>query len=73
MALTKYDFKKFAFYNFFASIVFVCVIGFSAYYASESIIAFFNLIKANPWIAPIALIAIATIVWFGMEKMTRRK
>jgi hypothetical protein len=49
------------------------VIGFSAYYASESIIAFFNLIKANPWIAPIALIAIATIVWFGMEKMTRRK
>jgi membrane protein DedA with SNARE-associated domain len=73
MALAKYDFKKFVFYNFFASIVFVCAIGFSAYYASESIIAFFNLIKTNPWIAPITLIVMVAIVWFGMEKMTRRK
>jgi len=73
MALAKYNFKKFVFYNFFASIVFVCVIGFSAYYASESIIAFFELIKSKPWIAPLFLISIGAIVWFGMEKMTKKR
>jgi len=73
MALAKYDFKKFVFYNFFASIVFVCVIGFSAYYASESIIALFDLVKSKPWIAPLFLVSIVALAWFGMEKMTRKR
>jgi len=55
MSLAKYDFKKFIFYNIFASIVFVGVIGMSSYYASESIIAFFNNFKERPWIVPILL------------------
>jgi membrane protein DedA with SNARE-associated domain len=55
MSLAKYDFKKFVFYNIFASIVFVTVIGMSSYYASESIIALFNNIKERPWIMPIIL------------------
>jgi len=55
MSLAKYDFKKFIFYNIFASIIFVGVIGMSSYYASESIIALFNNIKERPWIMPIIL------------------
>jgi len=73
MALAKYDFKKFAFYNVFASIVFVLTIGLSAYYASESIIVMFNYIKVNPWIAPVILFSIIGVVWFLMEKMTKKK
>jgi hypothetical protein len=51
----------------------VSVIGLSAYYASESIIAFFNVVKARPWLAPVVLLSIVGVVWFGMEKMTKRK
>ncbi|MBD3790244.1 MAG: DedA family protein [Campylobacterales bacterium] len=73
MALSKYDFKKFAFYNFFASIVFVLVIGLGSYFSGELFIAFFNAIKSNPWIMPIILFTIIGTVWFVMENMTRKK
>jgi membrane protein DedA with SNARE-associated domain len=73
MALAKYDFKKFAFFNIFASIVFVLAIGLSSYYASESIIAFFSVIKEHPWIAPVVLFSIIGLIWFGMERMTKKK
>jgi len=73
MALAKYDFKKFAFYNVFASIVFVLTIGLSAYYSSEAIIAMFEYIKINPWIAPVILFTIIGTVWFVMENMTKKK
>ncbi|KIM08463.1 MAG: membrane protein [Sulfurovum sp. PC08-66] len=55
MSLSKYDFKKFVFYNIFASIFFVLVIGMSSYYTSESIIALFDKFKDRPWIVPILL------------------
>ncbi|HEY9190497.1 MAG TPA: DedA family protein [Sulfurovum sp.] len=73
MALAKYDFRKFAFYNVFASILFVLTIGLSAYYSSEAIIAVFAYIKINPWIAPVILFSIIGAVWFMMENMTRKK
>jgi len=73
MALSKYDFKKFGFYNIFASIVFVLTIGLSAYYSSEAIIAMFGYIKENPWIAPVILFSIVGGVWLLMEKMTRKR
>lgn len=73
MALAKYDFRKFAFYNVFASIVFVLTIGLTAYYSSEAIIAMFAYIKINPWIAPVILFSIIGIVWLVMENMTKKK
>ncbi len=73
MALAKYDFKKFAFYNIFASIVFVLTIGLTAYYSSEAIIAMFAYIKINPWIAPLILFSIIGVVWFVMENMTKKR
>ncbi len=72
MALSKYDFKKFGFYNFFASIIFVLAIGLSAYYSSEAMIAFFGVIEEKPWIAPLVLFIILGSVWFGMEKLTKK-
>ena len=73
MALAKYDFKKFVFYNIFASIVFVTVIGLSAYFASESIIAFFGYVKDNPWIAPLIVFTIIGAIWFFLENATKKK
>lgn len=73
MALSKYDFKKFGFYNIFASIVFVLTIGLSAYHSSGFIISVFGYIKINPWIAPVILFSIIATVWFVMENMTKKK
>ena len=73
MALSKYDFGKFGFYNIFASIVFVMTIGLSAYYSSEAIIGIFGYIKVNPWIAPLILFTIIGGAWFIMENMTKKK
>ena len=73
MALSKYDFRKFGFYNVFSSIVFVLTIGLSAYYSSEVIIGIFGYIKVNPWIAPLILFTIIGSIWFLMENMTKKK
>jgi len=73
MALSKYDFKKFGFYNIFASAIFVLTIGLSAYYSSEAIISMFEYIKEKPWIAPVMLFSIVGGVWLLMEKMTKKR
>jgi len=72
MALSKFDFKKFVFFNFFATIVFILTIGLSAYYASESIIAFFSMIQKRPWIAPVAMFAVLGALWYVMTHFTKK-
>ena len=72
MALSHYDFKKFAFFNFFASIVFVSTIGLLSYYFSDAIIAAFNYLKAKPYLAPVALVVIAAIIWQYLKAVERK-
>lgn len=73
MSLAKYDFKKFVFYNIFASIVFVAVIGMSSYYASESIIALFDNIKERPWIMPVILFSFVGGAIFIIKQILNRR
>lgn len=73
MALSKYDFRKFIFFNVFASIVFILTIGLSAYFASESIISFFSLIQERPYIAPLLMFSILGSVWYLMTHMTKKR
>ncbi len=73
MALSKFDFKKFIFFNIFATVIFILTIGLSAYYASETIIALFTYIQAKPWIAPLAMVTVLGTLWFVVSRMTKRK
>jgi len=73
MALSKFDFKKFVFFNIFASIIFILTIGLSAYFASESIIAFFSLIQEKPWIAPLAMFTFLGILWYVLTYATKKR
>ncbi|MCB4745629.1 MAG: DedA family protein [Sulfurovum sp.] len=68
MALAKYDFKKFIFFNLFASVFFVCVIGLSAYFASETIIAFFSTMQERLWMVPIIMVLVLGSIWFILKK-----
>lgn len=73
MALSKFDFKKFIFFNIFATILFILTIGLSAYYASETIIAFFAVIQSKPWIAPLVLFSVLGLLWYGMTHFTKKR
>ena len=73
MALSRYDFKKFGFYNVFASIFFVTVIMLSAFYAGETIKGLFEAFKAYPWVPFVVLAAIIAAIWYGMEHFTKKR
>jgi membrane protein DedA with SNARE-associated domain len=73
MALSRYDFRKFGFYNVFASIFFIVVIMLSAFYAGESIKNLFEYFKEYPWVPFAVLFSVIGLLWFGMERLTRRK
>lgn len=71
MALSKYDFKKFIFFNFFASIVFVATIGVASYYSSDAIITIFNYIKHKPYIAPAILLFVGGLTWYYLQRIEK--
>jgi membrane protein DedA with SNARE-associated domain len=73
MALSRYDFKKFGFYNIFASIFFVLVIMLSAFYAGGTIQALFESFKAYPWVPFVVVFSLLGAIWYGMEHLTRKK
>ena len=73
MALSKYDFKKFGFYNIFASILFVSVVMISSYYAGESFRHLLVLFKGKNWILMVILLSLVGAGWFWMERVTNKK
>ena len=74
MALSRYDFKKFGFYNVFASIIFVSSIMFASYYSTEKIRGFLDVINVYPWWVFAGILGIVlTGIWYGMEHLTKRK
>ncbi len=73
MAISRYDFKKFGFYNVFASVFFVTVIMLSAFYAGETIKHLFEYFKAYSWLPFVVLFAVVGLIWVGMERLTKRK
>ena len=73
MALSRYDFKKFAFYNLFASPFFVTTIMLSAFYAGETIKALFEYFKEYPWLPFLVLFFILGAIWYAMEHFTKRR
>ncbi len=73
MAISRYDFKKFGFYNVFASVFFVCVIMISAFSAGESIKQLFEYFKEYPWVPFVILFGILATAWYGMNNLIKRK
>ncbi len=73
MALSRYDFKKFGFYNIFASIFFVSVIMLGSFYTGESIKVLFESFKAYPWVPFLVLFMIIATGWYAMEYFTKKR
>ncbi|MCK4442829.1 MAG: DedA family protein [Sulfurovaceae bacterium] len=73
MALSRYDFKKFGFYNIFASIFFVVVIMLVSFYAGGTIEAIFESFKSYPWVPFVVLFSIIAFIWYGMEYLIKKR
>ena len=73
MALSRYDFKKFGLYNLLASPFFVVTIMLSSFYAGETIKGLFEAFTEYPWVPFLFLFALVGLLWFAMERLTKRK
>jgi len=73
MALSRYDFKKFGFYNALASPFFVLVIMLSSYYAGDSIKSLFESFKEYPWVPFVVLASLLATMWYSMVHFTKRR
>jgi membrane protein DedA with SNARE-associated domain len=73
IAMTKYDFKKFAILNVFAAAIWALAFGLSSYYFGAALKTFAIYISENKWLAPVILLAVGGSLWLYMEKATRKK
>lgn len=73
IGITKYDFKKFAILNFFAAALWAVVIGTGSFMAGEAIKSVYEIVAQRPWLAPIAVISMAGLIWWYLSAKTRKK
>lgn len=73
IGLTKYDFKKFIILNIGSSAIWALSIGLGSYYSGEVLVKLAGQISERPWIAPVILVVFVAVLWFYMEKATKKK
>jgi len=73
IALTKYDFKKFAFLNVIAAGVWALTFGLSSFYFGAVLSEFAIYISENKWLAPLILLSIGGLTWLYLERATAKK
>ena len=73
IALTKYDFKKFAVLNIFAALIWALVFGLASYYFAAPLKAFAIYIYHNKWLAPVILIVLSGMTWAYLTHATKKR
>ena len=73
IGLTKYDFKKFAILNVASSAVWALTFGIGSYYSGSVLVELAETIGDKPWIAPLILVVLGSLLWLYMEKATKKK
>ena len=73
IALTKYDFKKFAILNIFAAAVWALAFGLASYFFGAPLKALAIFILHNKWLAPVILIVLGGLVWWYMHHFTKKR
>ncbi|PHR57064.1 MAG: hypothetical protein COA44_06645 [Arcobacter sp.] len=73
IGITKYDLKKFAILNLIAAALWSVVIGFGSFMAGEAIRSAYEVVAQKPWIAPLVLLSIISVIWWYLSVKTRKK
>ncbi len=72
IGITKYDLKKFAILNFFASAIWALTIGIGSYMAGEAIRSAYDVVAQRPYIAPAVLFSIIALIWWYLSANTKK-
>jgi membrane protein DedA with SNARE-associated domain len=73
IGLTKYNFKKFAFFNVLGAALWALVFGFGSYYSGSFLVDIAETVSQKPWIAPIILVLFGTTLWLYMGQATKKR
>lgn len=73
IGITKYDFKKFTFYNFIASALWAIVVGFASYLSGNVIMKAYEVVAERPWIALVILFTFAGLIWLYLSIASKKK
>lgn len=73
IGLTKYSFYKFSVINLISAFIWALSLGLLSYFAGDMLINLFTLIKLKPWIMPLILLFIASLIVIYFKKATKRK
>ena len=68
MGITKYDYKKFIFFNFFATIVWTLIIGISSYMLGELVYKYIDEFKTY---GLVAVVLILLMIVYGFRKLSK--
>ena len=72
IGITKYDLKKFAILNLFASVLWGLVVGIGSFMAGEAIKSGYEVVADKPWIAPVVLFSVVGLIWWYLSAKTKR-
>ena len=72
MGLSKYSYVKFGILNIPASLLFATFFGLLSYKGGEQIVNAFGVIKSNPWIMPLIILSLLSILWLYFSKVTKK-
>ena len=72
MGLSKYSFLKFGILNIFASVIFVGIVTYLSFVASDSIINLALYLKSHPYIYPVVIFGIFGLIYLYFKKAVRK-
>jgi membrane protein DedA with SNARE-associated domain len=72
MGLSKYSYVKFGILNIPASLLFATFFGLLSYKGGEQIVNAFGVIKSNPWIYPLVIVTLISLIWLYFSKVTKK-
>ena len=72
IGFSKYNFTKFIFYNFFASIIFMSFVVGLSFSSGEYILYLISLMEGYSWVYPVLLLSVLFITWKIISKASSK-
>ncbi len=72
IGLTRYSFKKFTIYNLISAFIWALIFGLGSYKSGKYLLKVVIFLKNHIYITPIILIVLLGILWYYMEKVTKK-
>ncbi|MEA1920532.1 MAG: DedA family protein [Campylobacterota bacterium] len=73
IGLTKYDIRRFSVLNLMASAIWALVVGYGSYASGSALMSAYEVIAERPYIAPLILVAFASLLWWYLSSATKKK